>query len=330
MRLTEPGIYFDVAASDYFDDPCPEPSFTQSISKVLLERSPAHARLEHPRLAASAPVDAIQDGTVEKYDKARAIGDAAHAKMIGRGKQLAVADFDSWRSGDAKKFRAAAEAEGKSPILVEHHGIACAMVEAAYEQLAGTEHAMAFDPANGDGEVVLAWQEEATWLRTMIDWRVRSIPRCYDYKTTGLSCAPHIVVDRPGELGWDIQNAMHERGLDVLEPANIGRREFFVVNQEHEPPFALTVIRISESDLTLGRKKLAVALDMWRECMTSGIWPLYPRETVLSHPRGWSESRWLEREVAMEARRQHPAFNQTQQAIMRSRGPMLTDHLSGG
>src|SRR6266702_177650 len=31
MKITEPGIYYDVATADYFADPCPTPSFTQSL-----------------------------------------------------------------------------------------------------------------------------------------------------------------------------------------------------------------------------------------------------------------------------------------------------------
>lgn len=329
MSITLPlgqGIHFDIPASVYFDDPCPEPSLTQSIVKVLLERSPGHARLEHPRLStAEQPVEE----EAEKYDKVKAIGNAAHALLIGRGKELAVGDFDSWRTKEAKTFREYAEAKRLTPILIDHHSIAEKMVEAAIEQLLVTEHADAFRPDGGDGEVVLAWCEEGTWLRTMIDWKMRAGARCYDYKTTGLSCAPHAVEDRPGELGWDVQAAMHERGLDILDPDNIGRRKFFFINQENEPPYALTPIRISEADLTLGRKKLEAGLDIWRACVASGEWPLYSPATVLSHPRGYTEARWLEREVAMDTYRGHPSYRDTRRKIAARGGPMLTD-LSGG
>ncbi len=83
-------------------------------------------------------------------------------------------------------------------------------------------------------------------------------------------------------MGWDIQAAMHERGLDVLDPDNAGRRKHFYVNQENEPPHALTVVEISEADLTMGRKKLTMAIDIWSTCMATNTWPAYPAETVLS------------------------------------------------
>ncbi len=192
---------------------------------------------------------------------------------------------------------------------------AYAMVEATRGQL-GAEHGWFFSQAVGSGEVVLAWQENGLWLRTMIDWiNVQNKQVVVDYKSSGLSCAPHAVEDRPSVMGWDIQAAMHERGLDVLDPQNAGRRQHFYVNQENEPPYALTVVRISEADLTMGRKKLAMALDIWLHCMASGQWPAYPTETVISRPRGYLETKWLEREVTHHERKQ--------------REPMLTD-MSGG
>src|SRR5262249_43552643 len=140
----------------------------------------------------------------------------------------------------------------------------------------------------------------------------------WDYKSSGLSCAPHSVEDRPSVMGWDIQAAMHERGLNILDPDNAGRRFHYYVNQENEPPYALTVIEISEADMTMGRKKLQMAFDIWSRCMKTGQWPRYPAETVLSRPRGYLETRFLEREIAHdEAKR------------AAKRDPMLAD-LSGG
>jgi hypothetical protein len=41
MKITKPGIYPGVSSADYFADPCPTPSLTQSLCKILIERSPA-------------------------------------------------------------------------------------------------------------------------------------------------------------------------------------------------------------------------------------------------------------------------------------------------
>lgn len=312
MKITEPGIYRDLAPADYFADPCPSPSLTQSIAKILIDESPAHARLAHPRLVPPVAEDAAEEDTAEKYDAVKAIGNAAHAALIGRGRDIAEGNFDSWRSKDAKTFKAEALASGKIVILSKHLARAQDMIKAASYQLDAAGHRDAF--RKGNGEVVLAWREGDVWFRTMIDWLVDTT-KPYDYKSTGLSVAPHVVVDRPSLEGWDIQAAMHERGLDALDPTNAGRRTFHYINQENEPPYALVPVRISEHDLTMGRKKLDYAIEIWRRCMELNTWPLYPADTVMSRPRAWTEARWLERELEHEEHR--------------GREPMLTD-LRGG
>jgi hypothetical protein len=313
--ITAPGIYTDIAAADYHADPCPAPSFTQSIGKVLLDKSPAHARLAHPSLCPPIPAD---EEDAEKYVAAQVIGDAAHALLIGRGKTLAVADFDSWRGKDPQKFRADALAAGKIAILTKHMARAYAMVEAGRAQLTAIGLTSPFDPLTGNGEVVLAWQEDDLWLRTMVDWLEQDHRLVVDYKSSGLSCAPHAVEDRPSVMGWDMQAAMHQRGLDALDPASAGRRKHLYINQENNPPYALTVILISEADLTMGRKKLAMAIDIWSRCMASGTWPAYPAEWVVSRPRGYLETKWLEREVAHHDR------------VQNARTPIASDHFMGG
>ena len=101
LRIDKPGIYRGVESADYFADPCVEPSLSQSICKVLIERSPLRAKHEHPRL--QPPVaDGEED---EKYIKAQAIGNAAHALMIGRGKTLEAITFNDFKKGDARELR---------------------------------------------------------------------------------------------------------------------------------------------------------------------------------------------------------------------------------
>ena len=43
------GIH-DIPPREYHADPCPAPSLSRSIAKLLVERSPAHAYAAHPRL----------------------------------------------------------------------------------------------------------------------------------------------------------------------------------------------------------------------------------------------------------------------------------------
>jgi hypothetical protein len=299
--IEKPGVYFDMPAADYFADPCPAPSLTQSMAKLLIAKSPLHAKCAHPRLRDAPP----EDEPVEKYEKAKAIGSAAHAVMIGRGKDLEIADFDAWRSNDAKAVRENAEHLGKVPILRHHFDLACKLVEAAHDQLyAGNFHA--FDGEHGRGEVCVAWNEDGFWLRTLIDWLPTDRRIVWDYKTTEMSAAPHGIGRMMVDMGWDIQAAMHERGLAAVMDGvgSIGRRFRFVV-QEQEDPYALTVCELPDAVMEMGRKKLAYAVRLWRACMRSGVWPAYPPEVYEPQYPAWAEQAWLNREVSEAARERH-------------------------
>jgi hypothetical protein len=285
MQIEKPGIYYDVPAADYFADPCPEPSFTQSLAKVVLEQSALHARNAHPRLVA-------QPEEPEEYTAPKAIGNAAHLFLIGRGKEIAEGKFDNWRTKDAQTFKKEAAATGKTPILTRHMQAAASMASAARVQLTVCGWDDAF--VDGRGEAVLAWQEDGIWFRTMIDWLGE---RCvYDLKTGGGSFAPHTIAMKMEADGWDIQAAMHERALNALKPEWCGRCRFRFVAQENYPPYALVPIEISEHWLTMGRKKLDFAVDIWRRCMSTGIWEGYPQAPIVPDYPAYRESRWLDRE----------------------------------
>lgn len=310
--ILQPGIYVNYDVDAYFADPCPEPSLTQSIAKVMIERSPAHAKQEHPRLR--DPV--TEDEPAEKYDAAQAIGNAAHAAMIGRGKDIAEAAFDNFKTKAAQEFRDAPENASKVIILSKHLVRALAMVKAAREQIGNV--GWKDDFRVGQGEVMIAWREGELWFRSLIDWLSPDGLIVTDYKTSGLNCAPHAIAGMIEKAGWQIQSAMHDRGLNVLSPGGAGRRKFRFVAQENEPPYALTAVELSEHWLTMGRKQLQYAVGSWMLCMETNFWPGYPPKVQRPEFPGYAEARWLGREIAEE-----------HDAPVRQREPMLTD-ISGG
>lgn len=309
-KIDKPGIYRGIESADYFADPCPEPSLSQSIAKLIIDRSPLHGKFEHPRLAPAA----AQDDEFERYDKAKAIGNAAHKIILGRGKDLDIIQSSDFRNKAAKDARDAAYAAGREPVLEKHLATASDMVASALFQLKHHEASDAFQ--NGAGEVVLVWQEDGIWFRQMIDWLHDDLLTVDDMKTTGLSVAPHSLGMMMVNAGWDVQAAMAERGLNILDPKNAGRRRFRFIAQEQYEPYALTVAQMGEAALTMGRKKLQVAADIWRVCVETGHWPGYARRIVIPEYPGFRENQWLEREV-----------NEFSEPI--KRGPMLKSLMGG-
>src|SRR4051794_11565577 len=96
MTVREQGIHLDVPPSEYFADPCSQPSLTQSIAKLLIDRSPLHAWYSHPKLNPDFKPD---DST--KFD----VGNIAHKLLLGRGKDIEVLEFSDWRTKNAQLAR---------------------------------------------------------------------------------------------------------------------------------------------------------------------------------------------------------------------------------
>lgn len=293
MVIDKPGIYRGISVLRYHSDPCPEPSFSQSIGKVILEQSAMHAAALHPRLGAVTEGD---DGDVERYDKAKAIGDAAHALRIGRGKDMAIGYFDSWRTKEAKTFREVALELGQTAILDEHYREAHRIVEASNAQLFEHEEKHCFE--NGAGEVALIWKEGPTWFRCLVDWLHDDLRGVDDYKTTQASVAPHVLGYRAEDGGWHIQMAMIDRGLAVLDPDGIGRRRYRNIAQEQKPPYGLSVMVHNDHWLSMGRKQLDAAIAVWRQSSATGHWRGYPKYGITPEFPGYKEAQWLERETS--------------------------------
>lgn len=284
-------IFYDMDEATYRADPCEKPSLTQTHAKLILDRSPAHVFVAHPRLN---PEFVADDDT--KFD----LGSVAHRILIGRGKEIEALPFDNWQTKAAKEARAEAKARGVLAVLESQYSRAEDMAGTALEQLEDSDWPGAF--IAGHGEVVITWREGDVHFRTMIDW-MESEVSIYDYKSTSFSCSPYDIAERPSMMGWDIQAAFYDRGLDALDMAFAGKRNFVYIAQEDEPPYALSIVKISEGDLTMGRKKLAMAAELWDNCMRLGRWPAYPLQTITSRPKAWIEAKTLEREIEHEERK---------------------------
>lgn len=284
------GLHYNISSADYFADPCPEPSLTQSIAKLIL-RSPAHARQAHPRLNPDQPE---RDG--RKYD----VGNIAHRLLLGRGRELEIIPGYDWVADRKAKseLREDALSRGKLAVLSRDYETGHAMTEAAFKALImDRPYAQDWDTDDVDpprAEVVaitdMAWQHtdrphHLIWLRCMIDW-LPSLTRIWDYKTTSASASPDAVSRFLPD--WCIQAAMHERILNLIDPDNAGRREHRFVVQENYEPYALTVVRLTETHMTMGRAQIARAEATWARCMATNEWPAYPLEDASPEFPGWA------------------------------------------
>lgn len=279
---------------DYHADPCPEPSLSYSTAKRLLTMSPFHAWFHHPRLNPECP----RDESSRRLD----LGTIAHALLIGQGRTIEPIDAADYRGKAAQEQRDRARAAGRTPVLLPDLDKALAMADAARRQLAmiaGCAHL--FDPARGDGEATIVWQEDSrddqVWCRARLDWLPQDLETFVDYKTT-IGCAhPDGLGRRLADMSYEVQAAFYELAVCSLDPDLRGRVRPIFVFQEVDPPYGLSAVMLDEAALTIGRRKVERAIATWAACLKTNTWPWYPTiVTPVSLP-AYAIGQWEEREA---------------------------------
>ena len=285
--IDRPGIY-EITAEHYHRDPVgPAPSLSASIAHLLISRSPAHAKRQHPRLS--------PDFVPEESD-AFDLGTAAHAYVLEGGFNLEIIDALDWRTQAARAARDAARAAGKTPVLAHRFVLVQAMAEAAREQLA--RHAARPIPlTNGQAERTLVWQEEGVWCRARLDWLHDDQRTVDDYKTCQ-NANPEAFTRSLFTFAYAVQAAFYLRGLAAVFGA--AERTFRFIAQETYPPYALSVMALAPDALVLAEKQVLMALKLWRECLERGEWPAYEPRIAYADVPAWIEAAWLAKEVRAE------------------------------
>ena len=281
MKISTAGIY-EVSATEYHADPCPEPSLSASIATVLLADSPAHARHQHPRLN---PFFHREER--EMFD----LGSAAHAYLLEGSSGFAIIDAPDWRTKAAKEERDAARTEGRLPILRHKWDDILAMVEAVNRQLDDFRD-LPRPFSDGKPEQTLVWKEGAVWCRARLDWLSNDHEVICDLKTPGASANPDQWT-RQMFAGPDLQAAFYLRGVKTVTGKNATLR--FIVSENYTP-YALSVISLGPPALVIAEKKVRLAIELWTQCIESGQWPGYPTRTCYADLPPWEEARWLQRE----------------------------------
>jgi hypothetical protein len=197
------------------------------------------------------------------------IGSAAHSLVLGIGAVIEPIDADSWRTKAAQEARDKARAEGRTPLLASDY----LMVQAMADKL--SEHTLAMRLlSDGEAEVSAYAIDDATGVmrRGRFDWLGATV--LTDYKTCQ-SANPRDLAGRYGAVrkwGYDQQAAWYtDLARDLGHPA----AAFAFIFQEKAAPYQVTVAYIDDADLWDARQRNAAALERFRDCTESGLWPAY-------------------------------------------------------
>ncbi len=257
--VAEPGIY-DIPEDLYHADPVPGGSLSSSGARKLLPPScPAIFRYE-------------QDHRPESTD-AFDFGTAAHKLVLGAGAEIAALDFRDWRTKASQEAAAEVRERGAVPLLRADHDRVTAMASAV------RAHPLAsalLNPACGRPEQSLFWQdpEFGVWLRARLDW-LPDAPGgrmiVSDYKTSR-SAEPRSFAKSAADFGYHCQAAFYIDGIREL----LGTDAAFVfIVQSKTPPYLVTVVELDPLALRTGRELNRRAIEIFRDCQESGLWPAY-------------------------------------------------------
>lgn len=278
---------------EYHADPAPAPSFSASLGKVILDQSPAHAYLAHPRLG----------GSVREPTSAMEFGTLVHKLILGEGASVVSVNADNWKTAAAKQQRDEARAAGKLAVLASDLDEAAKILAAFSAQYPAEERALF---SRGESERVIMIDEPnaksadptaRVFARGMLD-RVlidatNNTARIWDVKTCA-DASPEAIERTIYERHYDMQMMCYEWLLGVIHPELRDRITTQLIFIESAEPYSVVPVELDSMFRQIGRNKLGRAWDSWCQCCATGIWPSYTDKVITLGPPTWAASRELD------------------------------------
>lgn len=273
-------------AEMYHSDPCPEPSLSSSIAKILVTQSPLHAWTAHPRLNKNHVNRESED-----FDR----GSAAHSLLLEGDDRMVECAFDDWRKKEARELRDQIRLQGKLPMLSKHIPSIRKMVEIAKRALADSELGCTLEDFYAERTVI--WNDRGVWKRARFDLQHKKRPLLLDYKSTS-DADPFLF---PGLLinnGYDVQAAHYSDAYSVAHPSELQEPDFVFLVQERTEPFACSLVGVDPVLMDLGAQKMELATSIWKDCLKTNDWPGYSRRIAWASAPTWALSNFEQRSQA--------------------------------
>jgi len=282
MSALPPARILEVTPDEYHK----LPGFSASLAKILIARSPAHAKDAADRHAeAIADEDDDDVGISDDKQKRLDAGSILHALILGIGKRVEVVPSTilskngAYGTAESKAARDAARAAGRIPVKEPDMP--------RYEHVAGairSKIAAAGHVLDGISELAIEWWDPTSHgpvqCRAMLDHSIiwsetgaRGPTGAIIYDLKCVADASHERSERSAEsLGYGIQVAAYTRALNALHPSLAGRIEFRFLFAETGRPYELWDPTPDGMFRELGEQRWRRAVLAWAECQALGRW----------------------------------------------------------
>ena len=271
LPITEPGIFADIAMSDYHEQLTIGPSISSSGLRTIESQSAAHY------FAGS-----YLNPDAEKVDTTPfRIGKASHSLLLGDEvfeEHFAISPYDEFRTNEAKAWRDAANEAG---LVV--------LKKAEYARILQMRDVLMREPLirdgllDGEAERSIVWRDEETgvWLKARPD----VLPKAgwvVDYKTC-VSAHPRAVERSIWDYGYHMQLALVAEGMAALGLEV--PHAYALVFQEKTAPYAVTIQEIPVEAIWAGAKQNRTAIRRFAQCLSEGVWPAYGEGRDIQTPQ---------------------------------------------
>jgi hypothetical protein len=257
-----PGLYLDIAETEYHNDPCATPSLSSTVARKLIRESPAHAYLAHPKLGGAefVPSTDMDRGTL------------LHKMLLGAGRPVAVIECDDWKKPSNRGLRDEHRKAGRTAVTRSLWEECIEIAKQLTPRLAAK--GIIF---NGHSEVTLLWDEEANGHSVPCRARLDHIKdnHIWDLKITGDANPRTLRAGHITNMGYEIQSACYLSGAAAVLPNMRGRLDYTLVFCEWEPPYCVTPVRASGSLRMLGEQRWKRAVESWEYHTRHNEWPDY-------------------------------------------------------
>ncbi|WP_051549271.1 PD-(D/E)XK nuclease-like domain-containing protein [Nocardioides sp. URHA0032] len=254
MKITKPGLVFNMSDETYHGDPVPGGSLSSSLARRLTEHVPAKAIATHRDRRPTASMN---------------LGKAAHLHALGAGPDLIV-----WQHDGRTKAGKEERAEHAEAIAAER---VIAVKEDERDQVIGMAKALRANPEvaamldAGTPEVSVFWQEQGAWCRGRFDLLGDvgdDYKTCDDASATGFERSM-------SKYGYHQQADFYLRGLRAIgHPA--GDRPMRFICQEKTYPYLVQVHTCDELAMEIAAALNDRAIAIFAEAIASGEWAGYP------------------------------------------------------